>query len=87
MIKYLTHHFEVAITPVTVESETDLHVVVKGRTRKKRSGYEQFSDSWDQAKSVLLEAANYAKEIAERDLRLATKHFAEIEAMQNPEEQ
>ena len=87
MIKYLTHHYEVAITPVAVESETDFTVIINGRKRNKKSGYEQYSDSWDKAKSILLEAANYEKEISERNLRLATKHFAEIEAMQNPEEQ
>ena len=47
------------ITPVECERETDSSVFIKGRRNAKRSTYECYYDTWDEAHSALVDAARH----------------------------
>ena len=64
MIKYkaIPSWFNIGakITPVEVERETESSVWVKGRRSKKRTDFENYYDTWEQARDAFIHHAERA---------------------------
>ena len=61
------------ITTVEVERETDHNVWINGRRHNKRSEYDDYFDSFDQAKSALLHCQNSINSSTEKQLKEGIK--------------
>lgn len=54
MVRLSQYDVDANITEVDIERETDKFVWIDGRRIAKRSGWENYFDSWDDAKKELL---------------------------------
>ena len=59
MIKYYTRcrYIDPTITSIEIDKETDKSVWINGRREAKRSEYRVYHDTWDDAKTFLLNRA------------------------------
>lgn len=65
------------IEPVEVEREMEKSVVIDGRRRAKRSGYESYYPSFDEAKSALVSECEHRVRIAQGRLDRAKNRLSE----------
>ena len=49
MIKFMTTTYKTEIRPVQVKRETETTVIIAGRRNAKRSMYDNFFDTWEEA--------------------------------------
>jgi len=78
--------WRVEITEIDVERETDQSVFVKGRRRAKVTERECIFDTYDDAKTWLMERAADEIESARRELELAHAKFGNIKGMRQQAE-
>ncbi len=72
------------IVEVVVERETEKSVWINGRKSSKRSNYENFFDTWEDAYAFLLGGARKKVISAERTLENATNKYNAILSISNP---
>lgn len=85
MIKFRTGEYNKdMIVEVEVERESDSSVWIKGRRNNKRSTYENYFDSWDEAKAYLLEKAESKAASCRRQLEYANGILGNIKGLKNP---
>ena len=83
--KYKTARFRPArIEAVEVERETVQSVWINGRKNAKRSSWDAFHDSWDEAHAYLLALAESKLKGARRDLELAQSEHGNVKGMKPP---
>lgn len=87
MVKYkvIPSHLRPEITAVECERETASSVFINGRRKAKRSTYENYYDTWDEAYSALIAAANYKAEYARAQLDRYEAARKKILTMRKPE--
>lgn len=83
MKKHMTSYGS-RIIEVEVERETESSVWVKGRRHNKRSEYENYWDSWEDAHSFLLQNAERWVEGARLRLERAKGEYGQIKGMKKP---
>jgi hypothetical protein len=85
MKKYILRKWDhTSITEVEVERETDASVWIEGNRTSKKTAYDVYFSSWDEAYSELLARANGRKVSAERNMNVANQELDQIMAMKNP---
>ena len=83
--KYRTRTFGTKpIVEVQVERETNASVWIDGNRRAKRSEYDNYFDSWVDAKKHLLERAERKLKGARRSLHLAQSEYGNIKGLKAP---
>lgn len=83
MHKYKTTSFS-GITSVEIERETDSSVYINGRRRSKRSEYEDYFDTWEEAHEFLTRRAQDDVESARHVLERANSRLGNIKGMKKP---
>lgn len=74
------------IEAVKVERETNACVWINGRRAAKANGYEHYHNTWEEAHSFLMKAAELSVTNARRQLELASSHLGNIKGMKKPQE-
>lgn len=72
------------IEPVQVEKETVSSIWIDGRRSAKRSSYENYFDTWDEAKEFLTEYANSVLATARRSLETAHGFAGNVRGLKAP---
>lgn len=89
MIKYKVtpDHFEwkPEIVAVECERETASCVYINGRRNAKRSGYENYCDTWEEAYNMLCQHAEIRTERIRGQLKMHEEAMARILEMKKPE--
>jgi hypothetical protein len=85
MIKFKTGGGRNLIEPVEVEKETASSVWINGRRNNKRSGYDSYFDTWEEAKAYLLEQAERKVAGRRRSLEAANGELGNIRGLKKPE--
>lgn len=81
--KYKTRWGRISVE--TFEKETDCFLVgANGRRTSKRSSWENYFDSWDEAKQFLLDEAQQKLDMCRRSLADAQSKFGNIKGMKPP---
>ena len=70
-----------SIETVDVERESESSVWLNGRRCAKRSSYENFCDTWQEAHQLFVDLAEKEKHAAERRLLYATENLKSVLAM------
>lgn len=78
MIKYKAGGYRYLVEPVEIEKETESTITIKGRRHNKRSEYENYFDTQDEALAYLKEKAIRKAESARRNLLLAESEYAKL---------
>ena len=73
------------IEPVQVEKETESRVWIDGRRRAKRSGFDNYFDTWDEAKEFMTEYAEKKLDRARRDLEAAQGLAGNVRGLKAPQ--
>jgi len=73
------------ITPIECERESEQSVYVNGRRRGKRTEYENYFDSWEEAHAALLAASTEHLAIARARLQKAQGFHGNVKGMVNNE--
>lgn len=81
MIKYLTHRREAKITPIEVERETAKYVWIKGRRHGKRTEWDNYFDTWEEAKDFLMKGAEGALKTSRLMLERAQGHYGNVKGL------
>ena len=81
--KYLTRRssFGRMIETIQVEKESEKSVWIDGRRCAKRSGFDNYFDSFDEAKEFLTEYADNRLDIARRNLQLAQSFAGNVKGL------
>ncbi|MEW8048955.1 MAG: hypothetical protein AB2792_20095 [Candidatus Thiodiazotropha sp.] len=84
--KYLARRsaFGKLIEPVQVEKETDKSVWINGRRSAKRSDYENYFDSFDDAKAYMTKYAEDALAAARRRLEEVQRFAGNVKDLREP---
>jgi hypothetical protein len=86
MIKYKTKGWgKGQIEMVEVDRETDSSVFIDGYRRAKRSSYDNFFDTWEDAHAYLLKKAENSASYARRNLEIANGELGNIRGLKNPD--
>lgn len=88
MIKYLTYYgtsHSNKITAVEIERETETSVWIDGQRRQKRSSYENYWDTWDEAYAHILGKAERKAVSARIHLNTANNELDSIKSITKPE--
>lgn len=84
IVKYRTKWNE--IERVEIFRETDNFVYFGNGCREaKRSGFQNYFDTWEDAKAFLLDEAQKSIDAARRELQRAQAEYGNIKGMKNPE--
>ena len=87
MLKYMTRWGQFADTKITLvecERESETSVWVNGRRNQKRTTYENYWDTWDQAHAFLLLKAEALAQSCRRELEVANGHLGNVRGMKPP---
>jgi len=85
MLKYKTQgFFDTRIDAVECERETDVSVFVGGRRNAKRSQYDNYFDTWEEAHSFLLKKADNEVIAARNTLQRMNARLGNIKGMKKP---
>jgi hypothetical protein len=72
------------IEPVQVEKETASSVWINGRRNAKRTSYENYFDTWEEAKEFLTEYAENMLATARRSLETAQGFAGNVKGLKAP---
>jgi hypothetical protein len=72
------------IKPVEVERETESSVWISGRRQSKRSSYQNYFDSWEEARAFKIEDCEREVAAARRELEYANSKLGNIKGMKKP---
>lgn len=79
MIYYKANRFgDNPITEVEVEKETPSFIVIKGRTEKKRTVYDNYFSTYDEAKKYIIDRHQGIVNRLEKDLHSAKSELGKI---------
>jgi hypothetical protein len=83
MVKYKTAIFSYdgLIKNVSIDKETDKSVWINGNRHLKSCEYEQFHDTWDDAKNYLLSKAESQLICARRELEKAQGYMGNVKGL------
>ena len=87
MIKYKCNNWEVKITKVEVERETDKCVWINGRRNSKESEYDNFFDTFEEAKEFIIGFGERKVAQAKKRLERANEYLSLANQMQKQKRQ
>jgi len=85
MKKYITRSRVIRVEVVEVEKETADFVWIKGRRRRKESQYEQYHDTFDDAKLYLITRHLNSVSDAKNRLQVAKTYLGMAESLKSPD--
>ena len=68
-----------------IDRATESSVWIDGRRRARRSGYENYFDTWDEAHAFLLDAAEKSLNLARSRLEQRQGSYGNIKGLKRPE--
>ena len=85
MIKYKTSgiSFGKLIEEVDIEKETDKSVWINGRRLSRRSSWDSYHDTWDDAKKFLLDIAEQKLTLARHVLNKAQSEYGNVKGLKD----
>lgn len=85
MKKYVTRYHVIRVEAVEVEKETADFVWINGRCRRKESQYEQYHDTFDDAKRYLITRHLNSVSDAKNRLQIAKTYLGMAESLKSPD--